>query len=254
MITESIRRNALAHPDQTALIFEIQRLSWRQFNERINRVANRLSRLGLSQGDRVAVVCPNCLELPEILLGALKAGAVIVPVSTELPPEAVAKALQHANPRAIFAGYSALPLTAGYRKLCTRVVVEGREEGWLTYEGFLLAGAGSEPAHAITGEDLCAIEMTHGELLESVRDCCRAYDLRADSVSLIAAPMDARGARSICWATMLAGGTVVVMRSFNPDEFLRLARDEKCTHALVKQEIEDCPDSIKNEIRFVEFV
>jgi len=244
------------HPDKTAIIFENRRLTWKEFHLRSNRVANRLTKLRINQGDRIAIVSRNCLEYPEIMFGALKAGTVIVLVSTELAPEEVVKALQIADVKAVFAGHSVLSLVAAFRKICTKVVVEGREEGWLTYEGFLKAGLDSEPAGIVTDEDGYSRDCTHGERLSFAEACMREFDINEDSISAFCSPLHAEGTQRLYLPTVLAGGTLVLMRSFDPVDFAELVQRERCTHAILPpgQDAAKCANFTKNEITFVEFV
>jgi len=74
-------RNARCRPHYTGVIFEDQRFSWREFNGRINRLANVLLGLGITKSDKVATILPNCLELLETYWAVAKIGAVVVPLS-----------------------------------------------------------------------------------------------------------------------------------------------------------------------------
>jgi len=245
-ITEFISQHAKWYPDKSAIIFEDRRLTWSQFNGRCNRVANRLLRLGVLRGDRVAIVSRNCLEYPEIMFGALKAGAVIVPVSTMLQPETVGGELHDAGVKAIFAAHSALPLVSGYRRVCTRVVLEGRGEGWITYEGFLEAGSDAEPDAFPSANDLYnivyssgttgvpkGIVHTHQARVLFAMTCGLEFRVHNQSIALISTPLYANGTQLISLPTILVGGTLVIMRSFDPCRFLELVQQEECTHAFL---------------------
>jgi acyl-CoA synthetase (AMP-forming)/AMP-acid ligase II len=80
-IGKLITRHALYRPEHTAVIFENHRLTYRQFNQRVNRLANALLGLGLKKGDKLATVLGNCLELLELYQAVAKTGVVIVPLS-----------------------------------------------------------------------------------------------------------------------------------------------------------------------------
>ncbi len=255
-LIEHINRNADLHPGKPAVICGDRRITWQQFQERSNRVANRLTRLRVARGERVAIVAGNCLEYPEILFGALKAGTVTVPVPIDTTPEGVAKELLKADAKAVFVAHPALPLAAGFRKLCTRVVFEGREEGWLSYEGFLLAGSDSTPTQVPSPEDLFSPGTTHGERLRFAEACRREWQIEENSVSLIGTPLYAEATQRLSLPTILAGGTLVLMRSFDPVDFVELVRRESCTHAILFPEQKDTNSDnfAKNEITYVEFV
>jgi long-chain acyl-CoA synthetase len=252
MITESVCRNAALHPEKTAVVFGDRRLTWRQFHERSNRVANRLAKLRISNRAYVAVVSPNCLEYPEIMVGALKAGTVFVSLSIDLSPDVAVKELQKADAKAIFAGHSVIPLVSGFRKLCTKIVVGGREEGWLTYEGFLQAGMDSEPAYIPSAIDPCGGYASQ-DRLTAAETFCRKFAVSTDSISLIGAPLSEEGAQRLCLPTILAGGTLIIMGSFDPVDFSELVRRERCTHAALNpvQIAAIMPNFRKNEITLV---
>src|SRR3954471_14334014 len=59
-------------------------MTFGQWNERSCRLANALLGLGLSKGDRVAVLAYNCVEWVEIYAAAAKAGLVVVPINFRL--------------------------------------------------------------------------------------------------------------------------------------------------------------------------
>ena len=67
-------------PDHLAVVFGEHRLTFREFNARVNRVANALGELGLAKGDKVATILDNSLELVEVYQAVAKTGLVAVPL------------------------------------------------------------------------------------------------------------------------------------------------------------------------------
>ncbi len=61
-IATLLPRHARYRPNHLAVVFEDHRLTFRQLDARVNRVANALLAAGLAKGDKVATVLPNCLE------------------------------------------------------------------------------------------------------------------------------------------------------------------------------------------------
>src|SRR5512134_3255387 len=74
-------RHARYRPEHLALIFERHRLTYAALNRRVNRLANALLATGLTKGDKVATVLPNCLEQIELYCAVAKTGLVAVPLS-----------------------------------------------------------------------------------------------------------------------------------------------------------------------------
>ena len=77
--------NARKYPDEECLVMEtdagIDRLTFAEFNERADRTARALAGYGVEKGDRVAVYMQNNVETLETYYGAMKLGALPVPVN-----------------------------------------------------------------------------------------------------------------------------------------------------------------------------
>lgn len=77
--------NARKYPDDTCFVMEtgkgIQRLTFAEFNERADRTAHLLRQYGVEKGDRVAVYMQNNVETLETYYGAMKLGALPVPIN-----------------------------------------------------------------------------------------------------------------------------------------------------------------------------
>lgn len=78
---EFFERTASDYPANTATIFFGERLTYAQLDEQAGNFAAGLQSVGVGQGDRVAIILPNCPQFLIALYGALKAGAVAVPLN-----------------------------------------------------------------------------------------------------------------------------------------------------------------------------
>lgn len=90
-------RHARYRPDHLAVVFEGHRLTFRKFNARVNRLANALLADGLTKGDKVTTVLPNCLEQIEVYWAATKTGLVAVPMSPLLQESGLASLLENSD-------------------------------------------------------------------------------------------------------------------------------------------------------------
>ena len=81
MIAEQARKN----PDQVALIFEEQQLSYGELNQRANQLAQHLQSLGVGPEVLVGLCVERSLEMVVGLLGILKAGGAYVPLDPSFP-------------------------------------------------------------------------------------------------------------------------------------------------------------------------
>ncbi len=245
-LTDFISRNAEWYPGKIAVICEGDRLTWRELNRRISRVSNYLHRVGICRGDRVAILSQNCLEYPEIMFGALKAGAVIVPLSAMLQREAVLLQLRDAEPKAIFACSTFVSRIEGHQPLINPVVLAGRAEGWTQYDDIQQTEAEADLAIKLAADDFYNIVYssgttgipkgiihTHQARVLFALTCGLEFRIHNDTIGLVSTPIYANGTQLVFLPTILAGGTIVLMRAFDPLGFLELVQREKCTHAFL---------------------
>ena len=78
-LPQLLRDTALAFPDNTALRFFGARMPYRALDRAADRFAAGLAARGVTPGDRVALVLPNCPQFLIAYFGALRAGAIVVP-------------------------------------------------------------------------------------------------------------------------------------------------------------------------------
>ncbi|MFD0684961.1 long-chain-fatty-acid--CoA ligase [Actinomadura fibrosa] len=99
-------------PDRDAVVFGDIRLSYSFLDGVANQVANLLRSRGIGPGDKVALSTPNLPYFPMVYYGALKAGAVVVPLNVLLKPREIAYHLNDSDAKAFFCfeGTPELPL------------------------------------------------------------------------------------------------------------------------------------------------
>ena len=86
-VPQWIEVQALATPDNTAVVFASTRLSYRELNDQANRLAHHLLALGVVPESRIGVSAERSVELIIALLAVLKAGAAYVPLDPNYPQD-----------------------------------------------------------------------------------------------------------------------------------------------------------------------
>jgi len=248
-IPDIITSHAKWHPKKTALVFGLRRVSWREFNSRINRVAHALLELGLRQGDKVSLLSGNRIEMAEIIFGTLKAGGVIVPLSAMVPGEGLARMIADSDSKALFADPLMGMIIAPHRPQLTQVLPAGffsvgfAAEGWAPYETRLAQVPDQDPGIPLRYADDFNIIYSSGttgtpkgivHTHAARRDfaLALAVDLRIDSSSIpiLSTPMYHNGTWMIMLPALIAGATTVIMEHFDPRGFLELVQKERGTH------------------------
>ena len=105
LIEEQTRRT----PDQPALRFEDQTLTYRELERRASILAQHLRKLGVGPDAPVGLFVERSLEMMIGILGVLKAGGAYVPMDTSYPPERLAFMLSDAGAKVLVTQTSLLP-------------------------------------------------------------------------------------------------------------------------------------------------
>src|SRR5690348_16970338 len=103
VLGEVSRRNAAVVPDKAAYILRDvdgsrEVVTYGELDEQANRFASALARRGVERGDRVAVLMLNNVAWPVAFFGALKLGAVVVPVNARYRVDEAAATLGACRP------------------------------------------------------------------------------------------------------------------------------------------------------------
>jgi amino acid adenylation domain-containing protein len=107
-VHEMFEQQAEATPDAVALCFGQQALSYGELNERANRLAHHLRRLGVGSEVPVGICVERSLEMVVGLIGILKAGGAYVPLDSIHPKERLALMLDDAQVKVLLTQESLL--------------------------------------------------------------------------------------------------------------------------------------------------
>jgi amino acid adenylation domain-containing protein len=100
-VHQLIEEQAEKTPHAVAVVFEEDRLSYTELNQRANQLAHYLRELGVRPDDRVAICVERSLEMIVALLAVLKAGGAYVPLDPTYPVERLRFMLRDSEPVAV---------------------------------------------------------------------------------------------------------------------------------------------------------
>ena len=103
-IDDVVRFQAQEQPDQVVFTFEGDEMTYGRLHENSNRAAQALASKGIGKGDRISYMGKNSHLYFEILVGAAKLGAVMVPVNWRLAPPEVTYVLNDSEAKTLFVG------------------------------------------------------------------------------------------------------------------------------------------------------
>jgi acetyl-CoA synthetase len=110
------------------------RLSYHELAERSNRVAVHLRRHGVERGHRILMMLPNSAHLWEIMLAAMKLGAVLIPATTLLTPEDIRDRMLRGEVRHVITDPAGAEKMRGISGDFTRIVVGEHVAGWVAFQ------------------------------------------------------------------------------------------------------------------------
>jgi len=219
---------------------EVQR-SFEQLRVASDRTANFLRGLGIARGDRLLVMLPNRVELWELMLAAIKLGAVISPATTLLSEADLQDRIERGGMRAVIADEASVPRFAGLAEHCIRIVC-GHAEGWRSYADSEQASPAFAAEGSTSADDPCVLYFTSGTTAKPkmVLHTQRSYPighlstlywlgLRSDDVHLnISSPGWAKHAWSCFFAPWTVGATIFIYNQGRFDAGKTLATLVRC--------------------------
>jgi len=167
VLGEILARWARKSPDKEALVFKDKRLTYRQFNERVNRLAHGLLKLGIGRGDKIAVIFMNCLEIVECYFALAKIGVVAVPLNFRFTKNEHQYQIDNSDARAVIYGSMFRDIIDSIRIRLPKVehyicVSKGGIEGAIDYEALIRESSPGEPLIMVEDDDPAFIMYTSG--------------------------------------------------------------------------------------------
>lgn len=223
--------------DQTAFVFEGDRISWRELDDRARRYANALARAGVGKGDRVAVYAETCLELIVCLFGNYYLGAIHVPINTRYRALEVGHILRDCTPAAIVADSAGAAILDGALAQpgvdpgAIRVGLDAGAPGFAFAE--LLGGEPGEYLHP-GDEDLAlmiytsgttgpskGVMLTHAAIVANIRALTGLWAWSAGDRLVLALPLfHVHGLCIGVHGAALHGMTTLLERRFDPAQIV----------------------------------
>jgi fatty-acyl-CoA synthase len=238
-------RSAYIYPNKTAVVHGDRRYTYREFHERVNRLARRLRDEGLQKHDRVAFLCPNIPAMLEAHFAIPAAGGILVTINIRLNGAEIGYILEHCGARWLFVGAECAPLLASFNTSgITRVTIADTGAPGDPYEDFL-AGAAPEPVSSwledeeetisinyssgTTGPPKGVMYTYRGAYLNALSQVIETA-MNSDTVYLWSVPMFHCNGWCFPWAVTAVSGTHICMRRADPAEMWQLFADEGVTH------------------------
>ncbi len=201
-----LQQTAARVPQRPAIFFAGDTLSYAELSVTVERVAAGLADLGVEEGDRVALLLPNCPQFVYAYLAAARLGAMAVPMNPILAPEEVAYVLGDSGAKVVVGVEKTAELVLGMAQRCECVehaviAAEDVPEGAIDFRALVAEDTSGLPAPPDAEQVAClqytsgttgrpkGAMLTHANLLSNARASVEAIHMNEDDVFLAVLPL-----------------------------------------------------------------
>ncbi|MBS7700633.1 MULTISPECIES: AMP-binding protein [unclassified Chelatococcus] len=251
-IPDLISTHAASFADKPAIIMDSTVVTWREFDQHTNRLANALRAAGLRAGDRVAALAPNGYQLIELIFATHKAGGCFVPVSAFLSGDQMGLLLRDAAATFFFAGRDYLDRVEELRATLPSVqpdrwvAFDFEAPAWRTLDDLLSGSEDHRPERWHQLPDMACLWYSSGttgtpkgiirshQSLQALGILC-GLDMNIDSraIALLGTPLSASGTWINLMSAIIAGGTVVSPPRCSAPDIIALVERHRVTHTML---------------------
>ena len=243
-----IYRNALLHGDREAFIYGKERVTFSQYNERVNSLVQALKSLGLKKGDGIGILSWNCLECTDVTGAAMKGGFIVSPFNPRMSTGELDYLINYSEVKALFVGPELVETVEELRPRLINVdhyiALEQRTPGLAFHNDLLASFSTEEPDVNVQESDPFIIFYTsgttglprgalytHARKLAEAQNKALQIGMKPDNRHIMILPLFHIGGWSHFWAFFYVGARNVIMaqRSFDPRAALEAIRDEGAT-------------------------
>jgi acyl-CoA synthetase (AMP-forming)/AMP-acid ligase II len=237
-------------PDQEMLVYGDRRQTYQDTITRAQRLATALATLGIGKGDRVAVLDTNSPRYIEAYFATSMLGGVFVPLNYRAKADELEYMVTMADARVLLVGERYVPLVTSMRDrwLCVThyVAMESPQPRMVFFEE-LLAQAYAEACEAAVDEDDVNILMytsgttgrpkgvmlTYGDFVAYVCGHTELVDGTPRGAALLCVPLYHIAGVTAMLTNCFTGRTLVMLRQFDPTEWLETVQRERITHTFM---------------------
>ncbi|TKD68728.1 fatty acid--CoA ligase family protein [Pseudalkalibacillus hwajinpoensis] len=253
-LSEQLRQTAVTYPDKLAYIFDHQAVTYENLDHKVSTFAANLSSEGIQKGDHVALILGNSPEFLIGYYGALRAGAVVIPINPIYTPDEIGYLLHNGDVKAIVTLEQALPLVEKMSHQLPDISLvaytgTGVEEKTISntklkpFTRLVEESGHPVPNVSIEDDDLAVILYTSGttgqpkgamlshlNLFSNASDTGAYLQISSEDVVITALPMFHVFCMTVSMnAPLISGGTILILPKFSPQEVFRVSEKYKAT-------------------------
>ena len=252
-VSEMLSRNARMYPEDSALI-ELKpskkikkEITWREFDERANRIANALMDRGVGKDDKVIHLMMNSINWLEAYFGIIRTGAWAVPLNFRFTSREIKYCTDIAEAKVMILGKEFMervePIRAQLSTITDYIFVgEEVPAGMVGLQEVIDKSSPQPPNAVLNDEDPCGLYFTSGTtgepkpilLIHKNMECaaitenCHHYQKHEDNFILLP-PLYHTGAKMHWFGSLIVGGRATLLTEISPQYIFEAVDSERGT-------------------------
>ncbi|GAB6094612.1 class I adenylate-forming enzyme family protein [Desulfatiferula olefinivorans] len=254
LIHHFLEQSAQAYPDKTAIIYQENRITYAELNQAANRLAAYLIDNNVKKGALIPLMFENGVDYVTAYFGILKAGAVAVPLGTDLKPESLSYYLKELESDIMLASgrFERLLKATALSELGIKSLVLSNPASPQSTHGINAAdfteiirsdGSHHNPSVSLDPEALAniiytsgstgtpkGVMLSHRNVVANTNSICRYLKLTDKDIQMVVLPFFYVMGQSLMNTHLAVGGTLVINNTFAyPASVIQQMIDEKVT-------------------------
>jgi len=242
-----IYRNALLYPDQEAFVYGDARITYSEFNTRINKLIHALHKMGVKKGDVIGILSWSCLQFAEYYGISMKGGFIASPFNPRLQANELEYIINYSEANTLFVGPELFEMASSIRdklpKIKNFISLESAGPDMIAHEDLLKSYPGDEPDVQIDEDDPICIIYTSGttgmprgalytqkRFIEDAKTLVIDMGLQPGHKRVQITPLFHIAGNTHFRSSLYTGGCNIIVKFFDAETTLKIIQEEKATH------------------------
>jgi len=242
-----IHRHALLNPDKEAFVYGSQRITFSEFNARVNSLIHALQAMGVKKGDLIGILSWNCLGYIEAYGAAMKGGFIASPFNPRLREQELEYLINYSEATSLFVGPELMEMANQLRphlpKVKNFISFEASVPDMVYHHDLLTGYSKAEPDVQVDEDDPVGIVYTSGTtgvprgalytqrcFIDDSKTLVMNMGLYPGHRRVQITPLFHIAGNTHFRGSLYIGGCNIIMKFFDPAATLQIIHDEQATH------------------------
>ncbi|MBN2062055.1 MAG: long-chain-fatty-acid--CoA ligase [Deltaproteobacteria bacterium] len=246
LIGDIIRREARIRSQKIAVVEGEKEFTYQEVNQRVNRLANTLLKIGVVKGDKIAFMGNTSHQFMEFYFATAKIGSIAVPINARFSSDEAEYVLKKAEVKLLIYNEdmeeTVQKLRSNISGITQFVSTGNTGHDVLFYEEFISNESDIDPNQVVGPDDIAIIMFTSGatgfpkgviatqrNIMANTNTMCLELDLGPEDISLLAMPLYHIGGLWPMLSMVYRGGTSILIPRFDLEPMFEMIQKRKVT-------------------------